>query len=108
MSPAHRYVSRADGGDVRGVRNDFDGPFDGVHWDTLVFDKRDAMVLGPLPLAAARSSERSRRSRDVSHWNALPVNVTSGLPFAFVTGGRGAHQSHFAGHLTGTIGGAVL
>jgi len=41
--------------------------------------------------------------------DALAVNVTSGLPFAFVTGGPEGHiLRHLAGHLSGTIGGAVF
>ena len=37
-------------------------------WDTLVFDKRDAMVLGPLPLRGSHDRRReARRARDVSH-----------------------------------------
>jgi hypothetical protein len=40
---------------------------------------------------------------------ALAVNVTSGVPFAFVTGGPAGHiLRHLAGHLSGTIGGAVF
>ena len=40
---------------------------------------------------------------------ALAVNVTSGVPFGFVTGGPAGHiLRHLAGHLSGTIGGAVF
>ena len=69
-------------------------------WDTLVFDKRDAMVLGPLPLKAGRLWGKTCRPRDVLVGSASVVNVTSGLPFAFVTGGPEGHiLRHLAGHL---------
>jgi hypothetical protein len=79
-------------------------------WDTLVFDKRDAMVLGPLPLNG-RTIVGAKLAALATFLigTALVVNVTSGLPFAFVTGGPEGHIiRHLAGHLTGTIGGAVF
>lgn len=79
-------------------------------WDTLVFDKRDAMVLGPLPLSG-RTIVGAKLAALATFLvgTALVVNVTSGLPFAFVTGGPEGHIiRHLAGHLTGTIGGAVF
>ncbi|MEO5740360.1 MAG: hypothetical protein ABIS29_07180 [Vicinamibacterales bacterium] len=79
-------------------------------WDTLVFDKRDAMVLGPLPLGG-RTIVGAKLAALATFLvgTALVVNVTSGLPFAFVTGGPEGHMiRHLAGHLTGTIGGAVF
>ena len=79
-------------------------------WDTLVFDKRDAMVLGPLPLSG-RTIVGAKLAALATFLvgTALLVNVTSGLPFAFVTGGPEGHIArHLAGHLTGTIGGAVF
>jgi hypothetical protein len=79
-------------------------------WDTLVFDKRDAMVLGPLPLSG-RTIVGAKLAALATFLvgTATVVNVTSGLPFAFVTGGPEGHiLRHLAGHLTGTIGGAVF
>jgi hypothetical protein len=79
-------------------------------WDTLVFDKRDAMVLGPLPLSGRTIvGAKLAALATLLVGSALVVNVTSGLPFAFVTGGPEGHiLRHLAGHLTGTIGGAVF
>jgi hypothetical protein len=79
-------------------------------WDTLVFDKRDAMVLGPLPLRG-RTIVAAKLTALATFLlgAALAVNVTSGVPFAFVTGGPEGHLlRHLAGHLSGTIGGAVF
>jgi hypothetical protein len=79
-------------------------------WDTLVFDKRDSMVLGPLPvrgttIVAAKLAALATFLLGA----ALAVNLVSGLPFAFVTGGPEGHLlRHLAGHLSGTIGGAVF
>ena len=57
-------------------------------WDTLVFDKRDAMVLGPLPLRGSTIvGAKLAALATFLVGTALAVNVTSGLPFAFVTGG---------------------
>jgi hypothetical protein len=79
-------------------------------WDTLVFDKRDAMVLGPLPLKGLTIvAAKLAALATLLVGSASVVNVTSGLPFAFVTGGPEGHiLRHLAGHLTGTIGGAVF
>jgi hypothetical protein len=79
-------------------------------WDTLVFDKRDAMVLGPLPLRGPTVvGAKLAALATFLVGTALAVNVTSGLPFALVTGGPEGHLlRHLAGHLVGTIGGAVF
>jgi hypothetical protein len=79
-------------------------------WDALVFDKRDAMVLGPLPLSGRTIvGAKLAALATLLVGSASVVNVTSGLPFAFVTGGPEGHiLRHLAGHLTGTIGGAVF
>jgi hypothetical protein len=79
-------------------------------WDSLVFDKRDAMVLGPLPLRG-RTIVGAKLAALATFLigTALAVNVTSGLAFALVTGGPEGHIiRHLAGHLTGTIGGAIF
>jgi hypothetical protein len=79
-------------------------------WDTLVFDKRDAMVLGPLPLRG-RTIVGAKLAALATFLvgTALAVNVVSGVPFAFVTGAiDGRILQHLAGHLLGTIGGAVF
>ena len=79
-------------------------------WDALVFDKRDAMVLGPLPLEGRTIvGAKLAALATVLVGSASVVNVTSGLPFAFITGGPEGHMlRHLAGHLSGTIGGAVF
>ena len=79
-------------------------------WDTLVFNKRDAMVLGPLPLRGSTIvGAKLAALATFLVGTALAVNVTSGVPFALVTGGPEGHMlRHLAGHLVGTIGGAVF
>jgi len=79
-------------------------------WDALVFDKRDAMVLGPLPLRGSTIvSAKLAALATFLVGAALAVNITSGVPFGFVTGGPAGHiLRHLAGHLSGTIGGAVF
>ena len=52
-------VPRADGGAFVSYSMISTGLLTVFIWDTLVFDKRDAMVLGPLPLRGRRSSARS-------------------------------------------------
>lgn len=81
-------------------------------WDALVFDKRDAMVIGPLPLRgltviAAKLAALATFMLGAS----LAINLTAGLPYAFVTGGNdglSAMLRHLAGHLSGTMGGAIF
>ena len=79
-------------------------------WDTLVFDKRDAMVLGPLPLRG-RTIVGAKLAALATFLvgTALAVNVISGVSFGFVTGTiDGRIPQHLAGHLSGTIGGAIF
>jgi hypothetical protein len=79
-------------------------------WDTLVFDKRDAMVLGPLPLRGATIvGAKLAALATFLVGTALAVNVISGVSFGWVTGTiDGRILRHLAGHLSGTIGGAVF
>jgi len=79
-------------------------------WDVLVFDKRDAMALGPLPLRG-RTIVAAKVAALATFLvgTALAVNVISGVSFGFVTGTLdGRILQHLAGHLSGTIGGAVF
>jgi hypothetical protein len=79
-------------------------------WDALVFDKRDAMVLGPLPIRG-RTIVAAKLAALATFLlgAAVAVNVLSGVPFAFVTGGpEGRIIRHLFAHLSGTIGGAVF
>jgi hypothetical protein len=79
-------------------------------WDTLVFDKRDAMVLGPLPVPG-RTVVFAKLAALATFLlgAALLVNLTSGMPFGLVTGGKRwpHHQTH-AGHIRRHDGGAVF
>jgi hypothetical protein len=79
-------------------------------WDALVFDKRDAMVLGPLPVRGRTIVAAKLASlATLLLGTALAVNLLSGLPFGFVTGGpEGRILRHLAGHFAGCVGGAVF
>ena len=79
-------------------------------WDTLVFDKRDAMVLGPLPLRGSTIvAAKLAALATFLVGTALAVNVVSGLSYGWVTGTLdGRILRHLAGHWSGTIGGAVF
>lgn len=81
-------------------------------WDALNFERRDAMILGPLPVSgvtviAAKLAALVTFLLGVS----VLVNVSAGVPYALVTGGNdGLDQTlwHLAAYLAGTIGGAVF
>ncbi len=79
-------------------------------WDTLVFDKRDAMVLGPMPVRGTTVvGAKLAALATFLIGTALAVNLTSGVPFGLVTGGNdGLIVRHTAGHFAGTVGGAVF
>ena len=79
-------------------------------WDALVFDTRDAMVLGPLPVRGTTIVAAKLAALATFLLGAtLAVNLTSGVPFAVVTGiGNGLVLRHLSGHLAGTIGGAIF
>jgi hypothetical protein len=79
-------------------------------WDTLVFDKRDAIVLGPLPLRGSTIvGAKLAALATFLVGTALAVNVISGVSFGLVTGTlHDRILQHLIGHLTGTIGGAVF
>ena len=79
-------------------------------WDTLVFDKRDAMVLGPLPLRGSTIvGAKLAALATFLVGTALAVNVVSGVSFGWVTGAlEGRILQHLSAHLSGTVGGAVF
>ena len=79
-------------------------------WDALVFDKRDAMVLGPLPIRGTTIVwAKLAALATFLLGTSVAVNLLSGVPFGFVTGGpEGKIVRHLAGHLAGTLGGAVF
>jgi hypothetical protein len=79
-------------------------------WDALVFDRRDAMVLGPLPLRGSTIvGAKLAALATFLIGTALAVNIVSGVSFGVVTGAMdGRILQHLAGHLSGTVGGAVF
>jgi hypothetical protein len=79
-------------------------------WDTLVFDKRDAMLLGPLPIRGRTIvGAKLAALATVLIGTALAVNLISGAPFGLVTGApAGRVLRHFLGHFSGTVGGAIF
>jgi hypothetical protein len=81
-------------------------------WDVLVFDRRDALVLGPLPVPAAIVAlAKAAAIASVMLAAALAVNLFNAIAFAFATAdrlGAAALVRHFAAHLTATAGAAVF
>ncbi len=81
-------------------------------WDALVFDRRDAMVLGPLPLPRATIvTAKIAAVASLMLAAALAVNLFNAVVFAFATADRlgiVALARHFAAHLTATVGAAVF
>jgi hypothetical protein len=76
-------------------------------WDTLGFDHRDAMVLGPLPLRG-RTIIMAKLSALAAFLlaAALPMNLLHSFFFAFETAdqlGGGALVAHFVALLTATL-----
>src|SRR5206468_10099103 len=81
-------------------------------WDALGFDRRDAMVLGPLPLkqTTVGGAKLAALGAFLLTASAL-VNLPSGLLFAMATSdqfGGLAFLSHFAAHLAATVGAAAF
>jgi hypothetical protein len=81
-------------------------------WDALVFDRRDAMVLGPLPVSGALvAGAKTAAMASVMLAAAVGVNIVNAFVFAFTTAdrlGAAALARHFAAHLTATGGAAVF
>jgi hypothetical protein len=81
-------------------------------WDALNFDRRDAMVLGPLPVSgwtiiAAKLAALSTFLLGAS----VAVNTAAGVPYALITGGNdGLARTiwHLTAFLAATVGGAVF
>jgi len=81
-------------------------------WDTLAFDRRDAAVLGPLPLRATTVvlSKVAALSALLLGASAV-INLVTAVPFALVTGDRPGGPGplgHLAAHLSATLGAAVF
>jgi hypothetical protein len=76
-------------------------------WDSLGFDRRDAMVLGPLPVRGSTVITAKLAALGVLLLaGAAVVNVMTAFPFAMVasnhTGGIAALR-HFTGHMVATM-----
>ena len=76
-------------------------------WDALGFDRRDAMVLGPLPLTPTTiiAAKLGALGALLLSGAAL-VNVTTAFPFAMIASnhtGAVAAVRHFAGHSIATM-----
>jgi hypothetical protein len=81
-------------------------------WDLLVFDRRDALVLGPLPLSGATIvTAKTAAVASLMLAAALAVNLFNAIVFAFATADRlgvVALARHFVAHVTATVGAAVF
>jgi len=81
-------------------------------WDALGFDRRDAMVLGPLPVSGATVISAKLSALAVLLLSgAAVVNLMTAVPFAMVasnhTGATAAAQ-HFLAHMVATMCAATL
>jgi len=83
-----------------------------VMWDALSFDRRDAMVLGPLPVRA--STVIGAKITALALFLlivAFAVNVMTAVPFAIVAGNHRAVVGvvrHFVAHMAATMSAAVF
>ncbi len=81
-------------------------------WDALVFDRRDAMILGPLPLPDVLvMSAKLAALGTLLLGGAVAVNLITALPFAFVTANRmslGVLVTHLQAHLAATFAAAAF
>lgn len=81
-------------------------------WDALTFDRRDAMVFGPLPLRPATIIAAKVAALGAFVVGAaISVNVVTAVPFALVTADReggGGFLGHLVAHLTATTGAAIF
>jgi hypothetical protein len=83
-----------------------------VMWDTLSFDRRDAMVLGPLPLRASTVITAKIAALAVFLLIvAFAVNVITAVPFSMVAGNHKAAVGvvrHFLAHLAATMTASIF
>ena len=81
-------------------------------WDTLAFDRRDAMVLAPLPLRGATIVMAKVAALSALLLGAsVATNLVSAVPFALVTADRPDGTGligHFTAHLGATLGAATF
>lgn len=79
-------------------------------WDALSFDRRDAMILGPLPVP--RSTIVAAKLAAMTAFllgTSLAVNVVTSVPFSFASSNRfGLVFRHFAAQLVATSLAAVF
>lgn len=81
-------------------------------WDSLTFDTRDAMVLGPLPITG-RTIVAAKLAALATFLigTSLAVNVMTAIPFALATAepaGLIPFARYLAAHLLATVGAAVF
>jgi hypothetical protein len=78
-----------------------------VVWDTLSFDRRDAMVLGPLPLRGTTVVAAKLAALAVFLLTtAAAINVMTAVPFSMVAGSHKpvvGVSRHFAAHMIATL-----
>jgi len=81
-------------------------------WDALSFDRRDAMVLGPLPIRGAAVVAAKVAALGAFLLGASAgVSLMTAVPFALVTADRAGGPGplgHLMAHLSATIGSAVF
>jgi len=83
-----------------------------VMWDALSFDRRDAMVLGPLPLRASTViAAKLTALAALLLIVAFAVNVMTAVPFSMVAGNHKAAIGvvrHFLAHMAATMTASVF
>ena len=83
-----------------------------VMWDALSFDRRDAMVLGSLPLRAATViAAKLTALAALLLIVAFAVNVTTAVPFSMIAGNHKAAIGvvrHFIAHMAATMTASVF
>jgi hypothetical protein len=81
-------------------------------WDALTFDHRDAMVLGPLPIAGVTIASAKLAALGVFLVSvSLVANLPVALLFALETSdqfGAVVFGTHFFAHLAATVGGGMF
>lgn len=81
-------------------------------WDALTFDRRDAMVLGPLPVAARDLMlAKLRALATLLLGSSLAINLLTSIPFALITADRTGVTTlvrHFVAHLAATMSAATF
>jgi len=88
------------------------GVIAGVMWDSLSFDRRDAMVLGPLPLGASTViTAKIAAMAMLLLVVALGISLMTGVPFALVAGNHKSAAGvvrHFVAHMAATLTAATF